>query len=521
MDDGRYQSDSAEDILEALMADAKEYWGEDLNDTSWNIIETFYRPIAVLLAETQQDIGLVLDSAQIEHAEGQALSLLTALIGIKRDPANRATGTVKFSRDSPASTSYTIPGGTRVQTDSNDPVVFETNDSEQILGPTTSSDSTTYSTTNGSYVTKASFTVDVTYRDSIDVQSDIRTTDGTVAAELEIADATNTTQLHTGSTTNTSFTTSGPATYDVSGLTGDITIEYRLRSGDGATSVEMTDATVEKGGETATKAAVEAIEGGVDGNVGANTLVVMPDPPSGVESATNPASTSGGTDREEDDELRQRAQEELAQGSRASAPALVNSVQGLDGVTSVSIFVNDTNTDNTGSGGLPEHSFEIVAAGGNTNEIGGAILETKAAGDTSYGGANGTKTTASDVELPNGQTLDVDFSRPSEVQIYVDVTVDKTDEYAGDDELKDAIVEYIGGIRTSGTDVDGLDVGENVIYTELMAQIQMVEGVYDVPTLEVGTSADPTGTSNITIADSEIATSDGTDSSLTVTTNSV
>jgi uncharacterized phage protein gp47/JayE len=404
---GRYDAQTEGEILDAMLADAKEYFGEDLNDTSLNIIRTFYRPIAGRLAEAQADIGLVLNSSQIDYAEGQALDLLTALIGITRDEADKASGTVKFSRDTAASTDYTIPTGTVVQTDSLDPVKFETTET----------------------VTLAS-------------------------------------------------------------------------------------------GSTSVRASAEAVEAGPQANVGANTLVVMPDPPTGVEDATNPSETQGGHRRETDDELRQRAKNELAQGSRASAPALVNSVQRIEGVTSVSIFVNDTNNDNTGSGGLPDHAFELVIAGGNKQTIGQTILETKAAGDTSYGGANGTGVTVTS-DLPNGQTHDVKFSRPTNVQIYVDVSVEKTDEFAGTDAVKNAIVDYIGGIRTSGNEATGLGVGEDVIYTEIMAQVQTVEGIHDVPTLEVGTTADPTGTSNVAIADSDVATSDGTDSSLTISTQNV
>lgn len=516
---GRFDGDTEEEILDAMLADAKEYFGADLNDTSLNVIRTFYRPIASRLALAQQDIGLILDSAQLDHASGQALDLLTALIGITRDEADKATGTAKFSRDSPATSDYTIPKGTIAQTDALNPVEFTTTEGTIIAGESTETDTNTYSTSNTSATTKTSFTVDTTYRETVDVEADFRTTNSSYTAYLDIVDATNGTTIHSDSTTSTSFVTSGPTTYDVSGLSGDITVEYRIHIGNSSGTAELTNSDFTRGGEVAATASIEAVEGGPEGNVGANTIVVMPDPPTGVEDVTNSAATSGGTRRETDDELRKRAKEELAEGSRASAPALVNSVQRLYGVTSVSIFINDTKSDNTGSGGLPDHSFELVVAGGNKQDIGQTILDTKAAGDTSYGGANGSSVTVTS-DLPNGQTHDITFSRPSTVKIYADVDLTKTDEYAGDDAVRDAIVEYIGGIRTSGNDVTGLGVGADVIYTEVMAQIQMVEGVYDVTNLELGTSADPTGTSNIRIADHEVATADGTDSSIAVSTQS-
>lgn len=522
MKDGRFEEDTKAEILDAMIADAKEYFGEDLNDAQYNVIREFYDPIAERLAVAQGDIGLVLDSSQIDHASEEALDLLTALIGIRRDEATPATGTAEFTRSTPADNDYTVPEGTVAQTDSQTPVMFETTAAAIISGPATDEDTTTYSTTSGTFAVQTSFTIDVTYRNTVDVQADFRTTDDAtpVTAYLEIADATNGVVVQSDSTTSGTFVTSGPVTYDVSSLTGNVKFEYRLKSGDGATSVELTNATAAKGGETGTTAAIEAVEGGLRSNVGPNTVVVMPDPPAGVEDVTNPAETTGGTEREDDDELRTRAKDELAEGSRASAPALVNAMTALQGVTSVSIFVNDTNSDNTGSGGLPDHSFELVVAGGNDTEIAQAILETKAAGDTSYAGANGTATSAS-ADLPNGQVMTIEFSRPVEVQIYVDVDLEVTSEYAGDTAVQDAIVNYIGGLLTSGNDVTGLGVDDDVIYTEVMAQVQMVEGVHDVPTLEIGTSADPTGTSNIVISSSEVAIADGTDGSLTVTTTQV
>lgn len=405
MENGRYDPESADDILDAMMVDAKQYFGSDLNDTSTSIIRTFYRPIAERLAEAQEDIGLVLDSSQIDYAEGEALDLLTALIGIKREPATPATGEVEFSRDEAAATDYPIPSGTRVQTDSDDPVVFET-------------------------------------------------TESTAIAE----------------------------------------------------------------GTTSATAAVEALQDGVHGNVGANTIRVCPDWPSGVEEVTNPAETSGGSEEETDIELRRRAKTELAQGSRASAPSLINSVRRVAGVTSVSIFINDTNTDNTADGGLPDHSFELVVAGGDSSEIAQTIVDTKAAADTSYSGAYGTTVTGTG-ELPNGQTLDVEFSRPEEVKLYITADVTTTDEYDGNNAVKDSIIDYIGGILTSGNEVEGLGVGEDVIHGEIEYQIRDIDGVHDVTTLNVDTVDPPEGTSNIAISDSQVATADGTDDSITINTS--
>lgn len=400
-ENGIYLNDTQEQILDAMVADAKDYFGEDLKDDDLATIRLFYAPIAVQFANAQEDIGLVLQSAQIDNAQNEQLDLLTALIGVTRDPATKATGEVTFSRSDTAGKDYTIPSGTTVQTDSND-----------------------------------------------------------------------------------------------------------------ATKYETTETVVLSEGTTSKVAPIESVTGGVDANAGSNTVTILPSPPAGVESVTNSSSITGATNEETDASLRTRAKDELSTGSRASAPALIYGARALDGVKSVSIFINDENVDNTGSGGLPDHSFELVVLGGDPQEIGQMILETKAAGDTSYAGANGNSVTVT-TDLPNGQTHDISFSQPNAVQIYIDVDLKKTDEYAGDDAVRDSLVEYVGGLTSGGNEDDGeIFVGDNVLYGRVEYAIRDVDGVYDINSLTVGTADDPTGTSDITISDSDVATTDGTDSSV-------
>lgn len=407
--DGEYIPDSADEIEDAMMETAKAYFGDDLNDDQYAVIRLFYRPIAEELASIQEDVGLVLASSQIDNATGEALDLLTSLIGVQRKPAKKATGEVTFSRDSAASTDYTIPKGTVVQTDSLEPIRFETTEEAILLSGTTS----------------------------------------------------------------------------VSGVP------------------------------------VKAQEGGTDGNLGANTLVVMPDSPTGIQDVTNPNQTGGGEDRETDEALRTRAKEGLAEGSAATAAALISAARGIEGVRGVTIYINDTNTDNNYGNGLPAHSFELLVSTEDATTqatVGQTILDTKAAGDYSVAGVNGTSVSITG-DLPNGQTHTIEYSEPIEVQIYVDVDLVKTEEYAGDSEIQDNVVKYIGGILNNEVGVYGLEVSEDVIYTKVQSAIMNTEGVHDITSLNIGTSSSPTGTSNVAIATNEQAISDATDGSITVATS--
>lgn len=406
--DGRYQGDTVEEVVDALMKNAKNQFGEDLNDDQTAVIRMFYIPVAEEIVKIQEDIGLVLDSAQIEHADGTSLDLLTSLIGVKREEAQKSTGEVEFSRSTTADTDYPISKGTEVQTDSTTPTKFVTTESTQI----------------------------------------------------------------------------------------------------------------DSGTKTAT-AAIEAEVGGVSGNVGANTITYMPDPPKGVEDVTNNSKTSGGQDREPDNELRERAQTELAEGARATAAALHSNLIGVDTVRSVSMFINDSSNDNTGSGGLPPHSFEVIVEGGPDGEVAQTIFDTKSITDESYGGANGSLVSAT-AELINGQTFDIDFSRPNPIDINFDISLEVTDEYDGDDEVRDNIINYVGGLLSTGNSHDGdLRVGDDVIQSKVMSSILNVDGIHDITNLEFDATSDPTNTTNYVIGDKEVATSDATDGSISITTTQV
>ena len=146
-------------------------------------------------------------------------------------------------------------------------------------------------------------------------------------------------------------------------------------------------------------------------------------------------------------------------------------------------------------------------------------MEAKAAGDVLVGGVHGTVVNET-VTLTNGQEKSVAFSNPQDVQIYVSVELNTTDEYEGDGAVLDSIISYIGGTFTTGNKDGGdISVGDDVIYGEIEYAIRDVDGVFDVTSLTVGKAASPTGTSNITIQDFELAVTDGTDDSITVTIN--
>lgn len=313
-----------------------------------------------------------------------------------------------------------------------------------------------------------------------------------------------------------------------------------FKSGDGTASKYWDEVAM-----SAVSADIRAVVGGAHGNVGANSVTTIPSPPSGIDSTTNlyPVGDdsydllsgepfSVGKDRETDDELRERARNTVSTGGDATHDALVNSlVNTVENVSSVTVYENKTDTDNTGSGGLPPHSFEAVVYGGDDQDIAETIHDKKALTARDYGGAHGTAVTQTVTADSNGQSFDISFSHPTAVNIDITMDVVADDTYVGDEELKDRIVKYVGGTLSDGTTQLGLDVGEDMMVDEIE---EIVTGREDTgvigfdmnaSTEEITTTPSKTTNSNglevVSIGANEVAQTDATDGSITINVTKV
>ena len=282
--------------------------------------------------------------------------------------------------------------------------------------------------------------------------------------------------------------------------TEDITIPAgtRVATSDESVVFKTTEVVVLQAGNTSVDAPIEAVEAGSAGNVAANTITKIVDPVSGIESVNNANPTSGGRDAETDEEFRYRIKTTIQSLGKATLDAIVAKVRNVEGVKSVKIEENDTMDDNTGSGGLPPKSFRVFVWGGDDSAVAQAIFDAKPAGIQPYGSISAT---AYDID---GNPHTVYFERPTEVAIYVDVQVTTDGTAVTEQEIKDAIKAYF----------DTLELGDDVIYNKVVAAVMDVQGVADA-TVKIDTASPPAGTSNIAIADNEIAVTD--DGKITVT----
>ena len=244
---------------------------------------------------------------------------------------------------------------------------------------------------------------------------------------------------------------------------------------------------------------VQAVETGADYNVAAETVKEITNPMDGVSACTNPAAIDGGRGRETDEEFRDRYYQSVDYAGGVNADAIAGEImQNVDAVYSAICYENDT--DETDALGLPPHSIEVVAYGGLDEEVAAAIYRRKAAGIQTYGGRTIAVLSAS------GQSIDINFSRPTTVPVYLKITNLQTNSnfpYNGNDLIKEALINYIGG-DTWG----GLTIGQDVLYMAIPGVILGVSGVVDFDLL-IGKDGVDYSQNNIEIGTREKAVTDG------------
>lgn len=270
---------------------------------------------------------------------------------------------------------------------------------------------------------------------------------------------------------------------------------------------ETTEAGTISGGSAILE--IQALEAGTAGNVEADTITVIVNPLSGLSSVTNANATgdedSGytqGAERETDAEFRQRYRDSVAKGGASTIESIRASLLEIDNVNSAVVEENDTDAT---VDGIPAKSIRALVYGGVDDDIAQSIFETKSGGIRAYGTTEITVTDSMD----NDHTIG--FTRPTEVDIYVDVALTTNSDFPadGDEQVETEIVKYIGGTDADSNEYTGLGLGEDVIYIKVISAITQVDGVLDAD-VTIGTSDNPTGTDNISIDNTEVAITDST-----------
>lgn len=289
----------------------------------------------------------------------------------------------------------------------------------------------------------------------------------------------------------------------VSGTDGTIVpIGFRVATEDGVEFYVSEYDTISGGDVTVP---ITAVIKGTSGNVGASLVTEIPTPYAGIDSVTNAAAIEGGLRRETDAEFRARYKRSVSKPGSSTAASIEATLLELDGVTEALVRQNTTMVE---VDSIPAKSIAPLVYGGDDDEIGAAIFGVKSAGIQSAAvGADPGLEIEITVQDSLGEDHVIGFARPEEVDIYVDCELDTDSSFPVDGiaRVTTAIAAY----------VNGLSIGDDVIYTRMIARIQSIPGIVDINELFVGIAPDPVGTVNISIDADQIARADEGDIGVT------
>lgn len=233
---------------------------------------------------------------------------------------------------------------------------------------------------------------------------------------------------------------------------------------------------------------IEAIENGAI-ILPAGTITKIQTPVAGLNSVVNKEAGIIGRNRESDAELRLRRARSLRQGIRDAVSQVV-------GVTKHRVYIN--NTPETDANGTPRHSIWVVVSGGDNQDIGQAILNRKAAGIGTRGDV-----VVDAIDPDSEQTTVVRFDRPEPTTPSISINISTESDFPVDGSLriKDTLINYI----------NGLEIGQPLVYSRLFCPIQQVPG-FQVNTLLVDGDSQ-----NLTILPNEVLTLTRNDITVTIT----
>lgn len=247
------------------------------------------------------------------------------------------------------------------------------------------------------------------------------------------------------------------------------------------------------GGGTASGNATATANGGLIGLAG--TVTTIETPIAGWTTVTNPLDAQLGRLQETDVQLRSRRASSVAIPAQSVIDTIFANLSALTGVTQVSVLENVS--DSVDSNGVPAHGFVAVVEGGVDADIGNAIWQTKPAG-TKAGG--NTSYVVTDTQ---GFSQTINFSRPTQIPIYVKVVLSRNNAYPddGDDLVKQKIIDYAGGLLVEG---EGFLLSEDVIQSRLFTPVNQVPG-HDIINIFISTAPNPTLETNIVISSTEVS----------------
>lgn len=230
-----------------------------------------------------------------------------------------------------------------------------------------------------------------------------------------------------------------------------------------------------------------------------NTIISIQNPIYGWSSATNGTATSVGTDADTDTQLHIKQQRATSATSYRQVDAIISGIIGVPGVKFARLYVN--NTSSTDARGITAKTMAPVVVGGTDADIAN-VLRLKAGSLDNF---QGNLTNPVVYTGPLGDTQTIDFYRPTQIPIYIDIEIERTNSSSypddAEEKIKQAIVDYA---EYDQAGVAGFPPGADVILTRLYTPINSVPG-FKVNSLKIGTTQGSETTNDIPIAWNQIA----------------
>lgn len=279
-------------------------------------------------------------------------------------------------------------------------------------------------------------------------------------------------------TAGTTAASGGPVGVDPTDAVGELdgTVRWRFM-GEGEAAVDV--------------AATATVTGPLFGVAG--SIVNIETPVAGWSGVVNLTDAAVGTDIESHEDLRIRREVELSTPGSSPIDALRAEMLDVDGVSSVTVFMNNTNV--TDGDGVPAKSVECLVIGGEDQDLWDQLQRSVAAGMGTHGTEEGTATDSS------GNVWVQKFSRADELEMYATLTlVVVRGEFPEDgvDQIKAAIVAY-GNAQRTGKDAVAWSVG---------TQASKVAGVLDVTSCFIGTAPSPASSATVAVSPRQLAVFD-------------
>lgn len=186
-----------------------------------------------------------------------------------------------------------------------------------------------------------------------------------------------------------------------------------------------------------------------------------------------------------------------------------NAVMGVENVLSARIIDNGENSPKVIDANvtIPAHSVYACVDGGADNDIANALF-TRKSGGAGWTALTGQSVTVDVVDATYGDTYEVIFNRPEEIQVYTSITLNSGNNTSDtlSDDVANAINDFINSHK----------IGEDVSILQVAQAINSgVQGV-KLESIQIGTNAGSLSAANINLYLNQVAKSQLTNITVTI-----